>query len=163
MLLALLADTHDNDVSTLAALAMLREHKPHAYLHAGDLVSPEMLSLFTGLPFHFVFGNNEFDHAALRARARAAALHCHGKCAELDFAGKRLAMVHGHEFAHLDRLVGSGRYDYLVHGHSHVRRDERIGHTRIINPGALHRARSRSVALLDVAADRLEFFEVPSS
>ena len=43
MLLALLSDTHDNVPATLAALRLLAPHKPDLYLHAGDLVSPEML------------------------------------------------------------------------------------------------------------------------
>jgi hypothetical protein len=51
--------------------------------------------------------------------------------------------------------------DYLCHGHTHVVRDERIGQTRVINPGALFRAARYTVALLDMAADRLEIVQVP--
>ena len=34
--------------------------------------------------------------------------------------------------------------------------DQRIGRTRIINPGALHRASPKTVALLDTERDKLE-------
>jgi predicted phosphodiesterase len=54
----------------------------------------------------------------------------------------------------------SQRFDYLLHGHSHLTRDERVGRTRIINPGALHRAREKTVALLDTATDALKFITV---
>ena len=163
MLLALLSDTHDNARGTRAALALLAPHRPAAYLHAGDLVDSDMLTLFAGLgPFHFVFGNNEFDHAALRSMALALDLHCHGHVADLTFAGKRLAMVHGHDEALFNHLAHSGDYAYLIHGHTHVRRDERLGRTRIINPGAVHRAKVKSVALLDVATDELRFLELPA-
>lgn len=163
MLLALLSDTHDNAHTTKAALALLAPHQPAAYLHAGDLVDPNMLAHFAGIgPFHFVFGNNEYDHAAIRSLALSLDLHCHGDSADLTFAGKRLALLHGHDSALLHKLAHSGNYAYIVHGHTHVRRDLRLGPTRIINPGALHRAKTKSVALLDVQSDHLQFLELPA-
>src|SRR5271170_3311299 len=119
MLLALLSDTHDNAANTLAALDLLAPYRPQAYLHAGYLVGVEMLVHFSGLPFHFVFGNNEYDHAGLRSRAKALDFQCHGQLADLTFEGKRLAMMHGHDAGLLQKLVGSGQYDYVVHGHTH--------------------------------------------
>ncbi len=163
MIVALLSDTHDNAATTVAALALFAEHRPGIYLHAGDLVSPEMLTHFSGLPFHFVFGNNEYDHATLRSRAKSLDIECHGNVAEFEFDGKRLVMVHGHEQSLMHKLIERGNYDYLIHGHTHTRRDERIGKTRIINPGALQRARTKSVALLDTATDALTFIAVVSA
>ncbi len=58
------------------------------------------------------------------------------------------------------RLLSEQKHDYLLQGHTHVRHDERIGKTRVINPGALHRAREKTVALLDTATDRLVFLPV---
>ena len=54
----------------------------------------------------------------------------------------------------------------MVHGHTHVRRDERIGvgggkTVRVINPGALQRAREKSVAVLDTERDEVRFVAVP--
>jgi putative phosphoesterase len=163
MLLALLSDTHDNAANTLTALALLRSHRPAAWLHAGDLVAPDMLEHFAGLdPFHFVFGNNEYDHAALRSKALALSLHCHGEFADLTLAGKRVGLLHGHDGALLHKLVRAGNHDYLIHGHTHVRHDTRHGTTRVINPGALHRAKTKSAALLNLATDHLQFLELPT-
>ena len=161
MLLALLADTHDDVGNTHAALKLLRPHGPAAYLHAGDLVSPAMLSLFESLPFHFVFGNNEYDHAAIKSQAHALGLHCHGELAELEFLGHRIGLLHGDDGVTLRRLVDSQQFAYIVHGHTHVRKDARVGRTRIINPGAVHRAKVKSVALLNLANDSLDFHEIP--
>jgi len=47
-------------------------------------------------------------------------------------------------------LENSGQYDYLFYGHSHVASEHRTGPTRIINPGALHRARPKTFAVLDL-------------
>jgi uncharacterized protein len=163
MLLALLSDTHDNAAGTRAALGLLARHKPAAYLHAGDLVEAGMLVHFAGIgAFHFVFGNNEYDHAGLRSQALALGLMCHGEFGDLTFANKRVALLHGHDSGRFERVVRSGEYHYVIHGHSHVPRDVRVGAggTRIINPGALNRAKVKTVALLDVVADEVEFLEV---
>ncbi len=161
MLLALLSDTHDNAANTQAAITLLKSYHPAAWLHAGDLVAAEMLDHFAGLdPFHFVFGNNEYDHATIRSRALALNLHCHGDFADLSLAGKRIALLHGHDGTLLHKLAHAGTHDYIIHGHTHVRRDARHGKTRIINPGALHRAKVKSAALLDLAADELRFVEL---
>ncbi len=161
MLLGLLSDSHDNIAATQAALGVLRKHSPDAYLHAGDLVGPEMLLHFAKLPFHFVFGNNEWDHAQIRSHAKALSHHCHGNVAEFEFDGKKIAMAHGHEQGLLHSLITGGKYDYIIHGHTHTRRDDRVHKTRVINPGAIHRARPRSVALLDVPSDTVTFMDVP--
>ncbi len=186
MLIALLSDTHDNARATRAALALLQLRNPAAYLHAGDLVSPDMLPLFANLPFHFVFGNNEYDRATLRSRALSLHLTCHEECADVTLANKRIALLHGHETAELHRLAHSGHYHYIIHGHTHIKKDERIAQratstrqnpshpkgaatatptlaTRVINPGALHRAKVKSVALLNLATDVLEFLNLPDS
>jgi predicted phosphodiesterase len=52
--------------------------------------------------------------------------------------------------------------NYLLHGHTHEPRDERIESTRVINPGALFRARRYTVALLEPEKDRLQFVDVGS-
>ena len=181
MLLALLSDTHDNTVAAAAAIALCAPHKPAAYLHAGDLVSPFMLELFAGLPFYFVFGNNEFDHPALRSAARAMNLCCLGQFGDLAVmdgrlapaaadtppSALRIALLHGHEHARLEQAAGSGVYRYLIHGHTHVARDELVSGppglvTRIINPGALYRARTKTIALLETDNDTVRFLEVKS-
>ena len=161
MLLALLSDTHDSARTTQAALALLASHNPDAYLHAGDLVDPNMLAHFAGIgPFHFIFGNNEYDHAGIRTMALSLGLHCHEHFADLTFEGRRIAMLHGHDERLFIQTLQSGLYDYLIHGHTHVRKDIRMGKTRIINPGALYRARMKTVALLDLGKDELKFLEV---
>ena len=45
-------------------------------------------------------------------------------------------------------------------GHTHIKRDEKIGKTRVINPGALFRIYPYTIALLDVETDRLEFVKI---
>jgi putative phosphoesterase len=161
MLLALISDTHDNVANTRAAIKLLAPHNPDLYLHAGDLVAPDMLDCFVDLPFHFIFGNNEYDLPAIRAKARSLNLACHNHFAEFTFDDKKIALHHGHDTTLLRGLFAPQTpYDYIISGHTHVRRDQRQGATRHINPGALHRARQKSVALLDLRSDTLTFLEL---
>ncbi len=159
MLIALMSDTHDHVANTQAALNLLAPHKPELYLHAGDLVSPSMLDLFKGLPFHFVFGNNEYDFSGLRSRAMAQGVACHGELADLTLAGKRVALTHGHTHT-FRKAVREGTFHYVIYGHTHVIGDERIGNTRVINPGALQRAHKKTVALLNLATDDLRYLSL---
>jgi predicted phosphodiesterase len=72
--------------------------------------------------------------------------------------GVPVAATHGHQGDQLQAFIRSGRYDYVFHGHTHRRRDERVGDTRVINPGALGGVRyeNRSVAILDLTRGALE-------
>ena len=157
--IAILADSHDNVATVRAALALLSPYAPVLYLHCGDMVNPRVLEEFIDLPFHFVQGNND-DPDALRSYAAILGLTFHGACADLTHAGKRIALLHGDDTALYHRLIKQQQFDYLLHGHTHVRADQQIGKTRIVNPGALQRAREKSVALLWVEENRLQFVPV---
>src|SRR5690554_5419639 len=100
----------------------------------------------------FVIGNTDFDRQALLRYGRGLGLGGHHPMADLQVAGKRIAVLHGDDSRLMRQLLESQRYDYLLHGHTHVADDRMEGRTRIINPGALHRAAPKSVALLDPAS-----------
>ena len=59
-----------------------------------------------------------------------------------------------------DAEADEGEDDYLLSGHTHVPHDQRFGAMRWINPGALHRARPKTFALLDVSRDKLTLREL---
>ena len=48
-----------------------------------------------------------------------------------------------------------------LEGLLHQVRDDRVGRTRVINPGALHRARPKTFAVLDLASGEIETVIVP--
>jgi hypothetical protein len=74
-------------------------------------------------------------------------------------AGKRIAVTHGHMSSDVRRLLAA-RPDYLLSGHSHIAGQRWEGSTHRVNPGALHEADAFTVALLDLAADRVRFLTV---
>jgi len=160
MRLGILSDTHDRYDMMGKALTSLRERGATFFIHCGDVCGPQMLDHLAGLPSAFVWGNCDWDRMALQRYAEAIHVPCYGAFADLEFDGKKIAVLHGDEKSRFDAIVKAQAHDYLLHGHTHVRRDERVGKTRIINPGALHRASEKTVALLDLAADDLEFIRI---
>ena len=80
--------------------------------------------------------------------------------ADLELGGKRVAVIHGDDYKLKQRLLSEQRHDYLFQGHTHLRADETVGRTRVINPGALHRAKEKTVATLDTESGKVAFVVV---
>jgi uncharacterized protein len=85
----------------------------------------------------------------------------HGEIGRLDFGGTRIAWLHGHVRGARQRLEASGELDFVFYGHSHKPLVHRTDKTVVLNPGALHRARVRTVAVVDLQRKRYEWFAIP--
>ncbi|HEY7115961.1 MAG TPA: metallophosphoesterase [Tepidisphaeraceae bacterium] len=160
MLIGILSDTHDRYEIMGAAVRALQERGAAYFVHCGDVCSPRLLDHLAGLPSAFVWGNCDWDRAALQRYAESIQVPCHGAFGDLELDGKRIALLHGDDKVRFDQVLKAQAHDYLFHGHTHVRRDERVGKTRIINPGALFRASEKTVAILDTQSDQLEYLRI---
>ena len=157
MRIGILSDTHNQIQRTRIAVELLRDAGAEVLFHCGDLTSPEIVAECAVLPVYFTFGNNDCDMVAvLEEAAMEQRAHCLKWGGEVTLADRRIAVCHGHLTRDLRPLLDSGP-DYLLSGHSHIARDWMEGNTRRINPGALHRAKLYSVAVLDLETDELEF------
>ena len=161
MLLGILSDTHDRADAMGEGMRLLRAAGAAYYVHCGDVGSEAVLDHLAGLPAAFVFGNNDWDQAALRRYADAVGVRCLGAYDTLELAGKRVAVTHGDDGPLVSRILKDQRHDYLLVGHSHVYGEQRVGAVRVVNPGALYRAKVKTVALLNLATDELRWIEVP--
>jgi putative phosphoesterase len=160
MLVGILSDTHDNISTAAAGIAALKAAGAEHFLHCGDVGGEQVLDLLAGLPVAFVWGNNDWDRMGLERYARDLGLQCFGNFGEIELGGKSIAITHGDDSRAVRRVIDGQRHDYLLLGHSHVKADERVGRMRVINPGALHRAREKTVATLDTAADIVRFIAI---
>jgi putative phosphoesterase len=160
MKIAVLSDTHNQHERVRRALALLRERGVTTVLHCGDIEDVEMVRLFHGLDAHFVFGNCDADRDELCSAMNEAGVTLHEGFGNLEMEGVKIAFVHGDDGRLLRDLERSGHYDYLFHGHTHHAGERRTGATRIINPGALHRARPKTLLLLDLPTGQAEYVEV---
>ena len=160
MIVGILSDTHDRVDAMAAGMALLREHGAEFFVHCGDVGSELVLDHLAGVPAAFVFGNTDWDRPTLARYAEKIGVASHHPFADLDLGGKKFAVTHGDDFKLKQRLLSEQRHDYLLQGHTHLRADERVGRTRVINPGALHRAKEKTVATLDTESGKVVFLVV---
>jgi hypothetical protein len=160
MKIGIIADSHGHAQRTIAAVELLRSDGAQTLVHLGDFETLDVIDALAGFDAHIVFGNCDWDVRSLTDYARGLGLSVDHPMGRLDLDGRRVAFTHGH-IERLIRQALADRVDYLLHGHSHELRDERVGPTRIINPGALFRAQRYTAATLDLARDELKIMDVP--
>lgn len=145
MLVAVFSDSHDQIRHLEAALEAANAAGAAMLLHCGDLCAPFMLDRigrnFLGQT-DVVFGNNDGDGRLLQTIAgKYPQLTLHGIYAEIEAAGRKIAMIHYPEPA--QRIAQSGQFDLVVYGHNHIKHVEELagaggGATSILaNPGEL--------------------------
>lgn len=161
MIICIVSDTHDNLSAAKSAAEQIAAHSPKAVLHCGDLESPEMLDIFSALPMHIVFGNCDWNINGIREKAEELGFAQVGYSIELSLAEKKIFAHHGNNGILLQQALSSGEFDYIFHGHTHQKADQMEGKTRIICPGALHRATPYTFAVLNLKNDELTFETVP--
>lgn len=157
MIIGAMSDTHDRLDAVEKAISFFNTREVTDVLHAGDLVSPFVVPLFTKLKakLHYVWGNNEGDHDYITVRFADIGLRPLGDFAALQLGGKKIALLHGTHEEIVDLLVKSGAYDLVVRGHNH--KAEIIeGDTLVVNPGETcgYLSGRQTVALIDL--DRMQ-------
>ena len=145
MKIGLISDTHDNTPPVKLAARFFAEQGVDLVIHLGDVMDPETLTLLQGLPLQVVRGNNEDERAWPDSWT-----------AELE--GVRVFATHGHMRNQLH--ASFGKADVALHGHTHRRRKETVAGTLVVNPGALYRCFTKSVAILELPSKHVAFFEV---
>jgi uncharacterized protein len=163
MKIGVLSDTHGRLEITQSAIRLLCERGAELILHCGDIDSPAAVHLFSEIPTHFVFGNWDLRPAALQRAIGEIRGTLHDGYGRMELAGKRLAWLHGHARGERQRLEASGEFDFLFYGHSHKAEAHRSGRTLVMNPGALHRARTKTVALVDLVAGEWESIAIEAA
>lgn len=127
---AVLADTHVRAGHTLPLAVWDRLRGADLILHAGDVLTGELLEELRQIaPVHAVLGNNDRDLVGVLPERL-----------ELDLAGVRVAMVHD-SGARAGRERRVRRWfpdaDIVVFGHSHEPVDaEGLDGQRLFNPGS---------------------------
>jgi putative phosphoesterase len=159
MRLGILGDTHDTVERTRAAVGLLIGSGAELLIHCGDITIPEVVYELARLPSYFVFGNCDFELDDLRRAIATIGGTCLERGGLIDLPGHRLAVTHGDSTRELQRLEAEGP-EYLFSGHTHKALDVRRGPTRFINPGALYRAPTWTVALLDLASGHLDMLPI---
>ncbi|MBI1313252.1 YfcE family phosphodiesterase [bacterium] len=151
MRIGVVSDTHGHVEFALPAVELLRQEDVEQVLHCGDIGSTGIVRLFADWPTHFVFGNTDDRRESLIDAMSELGHTCHHLFGDFELAGRRIALLHGHETWRLSELISCGNYDLVCSGHTHERKLQRCNGTTILNPGALHRARQHTIAIVDLA------------
>jgi uncharacterized protein len=171
VILGILSDTHGQHVRTRLALQILERLGATAFAHCGDVGGVDVLTEFAGRKAWVVCGNTDCPDAALLGAATGLGISVtHSGPARFTLAGRQFALFHGHE-GEFERLLGAlaetgapptgyPRTDFVLHGHTHLARADHVGGVTIINPGALHRATTHTVATLDLPSGDVQFWAV---
>lgn len=154
--IGVVSDTHGNLPLTALAVETLQSQNVAVVLHCGDIGNPAVIGLFNQWPSHFVSGNVDSDPVRLQAAAEQAGQTFHGRMAEIEVAGRKIAVLHGDDAAALRETIGSGEYDLVCSGHTHRASLSQEGKTLILNPGAVFRANPHTVAVVDLETMTVE-------
>jgi putative phosphoesterase len=156
MQIAILSDTHSRYQTVETVLSWLQTRGVNQVIHCGDIEDAETVWLFHGFTVHFVFGNCDYDRASLRQAIHGIGETLHEPFGNLELEGCRIAFLHGDNKKLMHQVERAAQFDYLFYGHTHEAREHRTGPTRVINPGALHRARPKSFVILDLPRGEME-------
>jgi hypothetical protein len=162
MKLGLLSDSHDNIWALDDALQHLET--ADAVIHCGDLIAPFVLkrmAIALDVPIHIVWGNNDGDKKLLTEMAgQYKHVTIHGEIANLEISGRKIAVNHYPEIAHI--LASSGHYDMVCFGHDHTAHESRIGETLFLNPGEVMGLNGRrTIMMVDLETLDVEWIELP--
>lgn len=164
MLIGILSDSHGRHLMVRRAMELFATLGVEHIVHCGDICGDHVFDELVGRSVTFVWGNMDDVDAGLLAYLSVLDLKAPSAVpTRLTLDHKRLAVFHGHEreFARAERTgFASLGVDYVLHGHTHIARDERVNGVRVINPGALSRAATHTVAVLDTCSDKLTLHEI---
>ncbi|MGL6196341.1 MAG: metallophosphoesterase family protein [Thermoguttaceae bacterium] len=150
-ILGIISDTHGNVKLTSRALDLFREHGVSRILHCGDIGTVDIVQLFDDIPTEFVFGNCDPCTESLRRAIQNKNHICHNWFGKVEMNGKKIAFLHGHDLFRFESETENGTWDLLCYGHTHVPELRLVGETLVLNPGAIHRSPSPSVAVVDLS------------
>lgn len=159
MRLAIISDSHDNIPNTEKALDWINREKINFIIHCGDLAAPAVLSKvimpkFSG-EFHFVHGNVGDPELLEQIAEDFKNVTIHGEVGEIEVGGKKISFTHFPEKAL--ELAKKGTFDLVFYGHTHKPWEEKIGHTKLVNPGTLAGMFYKATfAIYDTENDKLE-------
>jgi len=150
--IGIVSDTHGQSRYTLDSIRMLQSLEVSQVIHCGDVGSAEIVRLFQFWPTHFVLGNVDRETERYGEAAEQSGNRFWDRFGELEIAGVRIAFLHGDDTQRLRATIASGAYDVVCHGHTHVPEIRQVGRTMVLNPGALYRAKSHTIAILELPA-----------
>jgi putative phosphoesterase len=156
-MLGLVSNSDGRADAVADALGVFAASGVETVVHLGDVGGRHVLDALAAAPAEvaFVWGDRDKDRMVLLRHAHKLGLLCWGLFGDLEHGGKRIAVLHGDDKKILKHLLDEQQYDYVLTGHEMSVEERTVGRTRVINPGPLHGAASRSAAVFDPASGKV--------
>lgn len=160
MIIGIVSDTHDNIPNFKKAVDWIKKQKISTIIHCGDIFKPEtvkeILKIFKG-NLYIVFSKADADFSEIPADSfkKLSRVKIYEEFGEFKKSGKKIAFCHFPEIA--NDLATTQKYDLVFYGHSHKPWLQKIGKTKLINPGNLAGIFYKpTFAIYDTKKDKLE-------
>ncbi|ABL77611.1 metallophosphoesterase [Thermofilum pendens] len=164
---AVVSDSHDSLEAIRLFVNSLKNENVEAVIHAGDIISPFALRMFSGYRLYAVFGNNDGEKLLLKKTADEIGAVLSEQPMLVRVGSFDIAVLHGVDGLDVSRrlaraLAKSGEFRLVVYGHTHRVDVERIGDALVVNPGTLsgYLAEKRTFAIVDLEKLEAEIVEL---
>ena len=165
MIIGILSDTHGHLERTQAACSLIQAHNPEVIVHCGDIgaegVLIELAAAFDpqSIPVYAVLGNVDVYDSSLISFPDTTCVRVQ-EWTDFEIGNQRAAVIHGHDSRVYENAITSNAYAYVFTGHTHIRKEEKVGNTRVINPGAVYRAATPGCAVLNTNSEKLTYLNL---
>ena len=153
--IAIISDSHDNIPRIDQMLTKIKKENIKTIIHCGDVCTRDTLRYlyqnFDG-QIYLSMGNIDVDH---EIKEKINNVKIFPKFGEVKIDNINIAFTHYSDKA--KGLTETKKYDYIFYGHTHKPWEENLDNCKIINPGTLAGAWSKSTfAILDTKTRKLE-------
>ncbi len=152
--LAVISDVHDNLVNLQKALDYIQKEQVDYLISTGDLQSLESWQLLDELkiPVWAVMGNADKDIIGeKKLRANLKKINFSANVAAVELNKQKIIFGHYPEIIKKIILHYPNKYTLALAGHTHLPWEEKIGTTKLLNPGNIANIRcAPTFAIIDL-------------
>ena len=181
MKIGILSDAHDDIDNTNKAIDIFQENDVKAVIHAGDIISPPVITEFyrlteKGVKLFGIFGNNDGEKRGLKNAFEIVGGELLGDVGKIELGGLKFCIYHGQDLKKKEKIIKSRKFDVFVFGHTHTKYPkgvdtEIINDTIVLNPGTAHSVAKTfasdtqyfgesSIMIFDTTTKQFKFFDL---
>ncbi|MFH1582674.1 MAG: YfcE family phosphodiesterase [bacterium] len=133
MKIAVISDSHDNVANLKRVYSIIKKEKIKIIIHCGDIASIETLKEVFGKfkgKIYASLGNMDKERDfSIKKDPKLPQLKVYSNYGSI----RNIAFTHSRETAR--KLSETKKYDLVFYGHTHKPWEEKIGKTKMVNPG----------------------------
>ena len=180
MKIGILSDTHDDIDNTNKAIDIFQENDVKAVIHAGDIISPPVITEFyrlteKGVKLFGIFGNNDGEKRGLKNAFKTIGGELLCDIGKIELDGLKFCIYHGQDLKKKEKIIKSRKFDVFVFGHTHTKYPKGvdtkiINDTIVLNPGTAHNVAKTfgggqyfgesSIMIFDTTTKQFKFFDL---